>query len=142
MKRTHNMILTKRQADVESSDEAEGPAEVTFHSKNGNISLSSSPPEVRGRLSAEIVIRMTQGPTRYAISRIDNIKSCFDLLLIESIQMILINMTNLEGRRIYKDSWKEVDKTDIQAYVGLFILSGVYRSRNDSTTSLWDADSS
>jgi hypothetical protein len=50
--------------DVEhSSDEEEGPAEVvgTFRSNNGNISWSSSPPERRGRLSAENVIRVTPG---------------------------------------------------------------------------------
>lgn len=74
----------KETTDVEqSSDEEEGPAEVvvTFRSKNGNLSWSSSPPERRGRLSAENVIRMTPGPTRYAISQVDGIKSCFELFL-------------------------------------------------------------
>ncbi|XP_070993089.1 uncharacterized protein [Oncorhynchus clarkii lewisi] len=97
--------------DVEqSSDEDEGPAEVvvTFRSKNGNLSWSSSTPERRGQLSTENVIRMTPGPMRYAISRVDDIKFGFELFLTESIETIVINMTNLEGRRIYKDNWKEV----------------------------------
>lgn len=93
----------------QSSDEEDAPAVVTFQSKNGTLSWHSSPPERRGRLSAENVIKMTPGPTRYAISRVDDIKSCFELLVM--------NMTDLEGRRVYKDAWEEVDRRDIQAYV-------------------------
>ena len=94
----------------------------------------------RGRLSTENVIKMTPGPTRYAISRVDDIKSCLELFTV-SIDTIIMNMTNLEGRRVYEDNWKEVDRTDIEAYMGLLILSGVYRSCNESTSSLWDAES-
>lgn len=50
-------------------------------------------------------------------------------------------MTNLERKRIYKDDWKEVTQTDMNAYMGVVILAGVYRSRNKSTSSLWDAES-
>jgi hypothetical protein len=52
-----------------------------------------------------------------------------------------MNMTNLEGRRVYKDNWKEVDQTDGQEYLGFLILAGVFRYRNQSTTSLYDAES-
>lgn len=68
-------------------------------------------------------------------------RSCFDLFLTESIATIVVNMSNLEGKRIYKDDWKEITQTDTRAYMGLLILSGVYRSRNESTSSLWDAES-
>ncbi|KAM3595866.1 uncharacterized protein V6R79_004187 [Siganus canaliculatus] len=84
---------------------------------------------------------MTPGPTKYATSRIDDITSCFELFLTDSIATSVVNMTNLEGKRIYGDNWKEVTQTDIRAYVGLLILTGVYRSRNESTSSLWDAES-
>lgn len=49
-----------------------------------------------------------------------------------------MNMTHLEGRWVYKDAFEEVDRMNIQAYVGILILSGVYRSKNESTISLWD----
>ncbi len=70
-----------------------GPAEVdvTFWSKDGNLSWSSSPTEKKGRLSTENVIKMTPGLTKYATSRIEDIQSCFNLFLV-------ISMTNLEGR--------------------------------------------
>ncbi len=41
---------------------------------------------------------------------------------------------------MYKENWKEVDRTDIEANIGLLILCGVYKSRNENVASLWDAD--
>ncbi len=72
--------------------------DVTFWSKDGNLSWSSSPTEKKGRLSTENVIKMTPGLTKYATSRIEDIKSCFNLFLAEPIENIVISMTNLEGR--------------------------------------------
>ncbi len=76
--------------EEEQSSDFEGQAEVdvTFWSKDGNLSWSSSPTEKKGRLSTENVIKMTPGLTKYATSRIEDIKSCFNLFLAE----------NLEGR--------------------------------------------
>ncbi len=72
--------------EEEQSSDFEGQAEVdvTFWSKDGNLSWSSSPTEKKGRLSTENVIKMTPGLTKYATSRIEDIQSCL--------------MTNLEGR--------------------------------------------
>lgn len=50
-------------------------------------------------------------------------------------------MTNLEGRRVFGDSWRALDQVDLLAYIGLLILAGVYRSNNEATQSLWDAES-
>ncbi|XP_070773707.1 piggyBac transposable element-derived protein 4-like [Enoplosus armatus] len=134
--------VSEVEEDTEYNPEEEDPAEVvvSFWSKNGNFSWMSSPPERRGQLPSETVIRMTPGPTRYVISRVDDIKSCFQLFLTDSMVTIVMNMTNLEGRRVYGDTWKEVDPVNIEAYVGVLILCGVYRSRNESASSLWDAD--
>ncbi|KAJ8386982.1 hypothetical protein AAFF_G00161590 [Aldrovandia affinis] len=49
-------------------------------------------------------------------------------------------MTNLEGRRVFGEKWKEMDETHLHAYLGLLILAGVYKSKDESTASLWDAD--
>lgn len=34
--------------------------------------------------------------------------------------------------------WSDVDAQEIPAYMGLLILAGVYRSKGESTRSLWD----
>ncbi len=36
---------------------------------------------------------------------------------------------------MYKENWNEVDRTDIEAYIGLLILCGVYKSRNENVAS-------
>lgn len=42
----------------------------------------------------------------------------------------------VEGKQTYKDNWKQVNQKDIKAYMPLFILSSVYLSRNESTSSV------
>ena len=84
---------------------------------------------------------MTPGPTRYATSRVDDIKSSFQLFLPESIVEIILAMTNLEGGRVFADTWKALDQVDLQAYMGLLILAGENLSNHEATKSLWDGES-
>lgn len=37
------------------------------------------------------------------------------------------------------DSLKNLNNVDLKAFIGLLLVSVVYKSRNDSTESLWDA---
>lgn len=61
--------------------------------------------------------------------------------LWQSIKTTVVNVTNLEGKKqTYKDIWKEIIQNDVKAYMSLLILSGVHRSRMDSTSSLWDVE--
>ncbi|CAM4571666.1 unnamed protein product [Leuciscus chuanchicus] len=136
---------TEFDQDCEDTDgedsEEEDPGVLTYASKNGEIVWTAAgPTQTPGRAPAEHVMKMTPGPTRYACSRVDNIRSAFELFFPEETQKTLIDMTNLEGKRVYGESWKEVDWVDLQAYIGLLLLAGVYRSHNEATRSLWNAD--
>lgn len=94
----------------------------------------------RSRARVENVIKMTPGPTGCATSRVDD-KSIFQLFLPESTEGIKLEMTNLEGKHVFGDTWREVDLVDLQAYVRRYvILVGVYRSNNEATKSLLDAE--
>ncbi|KAM4613310.1 piggyBac transposable element-derived protein 4-like [Polymixia lowei] len=122
-------------------EEPEGEApEVTFQSKNGNLLWHSSPQERGGRVRQIDIGSMTPGPTRYAVSHVDDIKSSFLLFLPKSIEKIILDMTNLKGRCVFGERWKELDQAALQAYMGLLILAGVYRSNHEATMSLWDAE--
>ncbi|XP_044045463.1 piggyBac transposable element-derived protein 4-like [Siniperca chuatsi] len=112
-------------------EETAGPDE--WKSKNGQIVWSPTHAETLRYFPAKCV---TPGPTRYATARITTVKSCFDLFITEEIIQLILDMTNLQGRRSVRD-WKDIDATDLQAYIGLLILAGVYRSRCESTCSLW-----
>ncbi|XP_031735170.1 piggyBac transposable element-derived protein 4-like [Anarrhichthys ocellatus] len=135
----------EESTDEEESEE-EDPAAIEeyFQSKDEKIIWSSIPPSDRRRmLTVERAERETShhGPTAYARSRIDDIKSTFDLFLPKPIEEVVLNMTNKEGRRVYGNKWRKMDRMDLQAYVGLLILAGVYRSSKEATSSLWHAES-
>jgi len=49
-------------------------------------------------------------------------------------------MTNLEGRCVFGEKRKELDKMHVYTYLGALILAGVYKSKDESTASLWDAE--
>ncbi|XP_071369448.1 piggyBac transposable element-derived protein 4-like [Centroberyx affinis] len=123
----------------ESGEDTEAAAAAApsdeWRSKHGQIVWSPTHAETLRYIPAATGV--TPGPTRYATARISTVKSCFDLFVTEEIIQILLDMTNLQGKRSSAD-WKDIDATDLQAYIGLLILAGVYRSRNESTRSLWD----
>ncbi|KAL4008155.1 hypothetical protein ACER0C_002007 [Sarotherodon galilaeus] len=123
------------ETDQSTAGEGEAPEEQapeeTFKSKSGYLFWSSSLQDRGG----------SPGPTQYAISHVDDIKSSFQLFLPESIEGIILEMTNLEGKRVFGDTCREIDLVDLQAYIGLLILAGVYRSNDEATKGLWDAES-
>ncbi|XP_051765771.1 piggyBac transposable element-derived protein 4 isoform X2 [Ctenopharyngodon idella] len=130
------------EEEDEEEDEEEVPSEVeaAYQSKNRNILwTSTTPSERRGRMPARCIIKMTPGPTRFACSNAEDIKSTFELFFPDEIKKILIEMTNLEGKHVFRKAWKNLDWIDLQAYFGLLILAGVYRSHHEALSSLWNS---
>ncbi|XP_048853945.1 piggyBac transposable element-derived protein 4-like isoform X2 [Brienomyrus brachyistius] len=113
------------------------PGEI-FMSRKGQIEWSSSPKIAQPRSPTKL--KMIPGPTRMAVSRVHDIRSAFELFLPDSIQKIVRKMTNIEGKRIFRKQWKEVDDTEMLAYYGILILAGVFKSRGESASSLWDGE--
>ena len=65
-------------------------------------------------------------------------RSAFDLFITEEIIQLLCTNSNLHGRRRCED-WRDVDKVEMRAYIGILILAGVYRLRHEATCGMWDA---
>ncbi|KAM9495978.1 uncharacterized protein Hap1MRO34_022041 isoform 2-T2 [Clarias gariepinus] len=82
---------------------------------------------------------MTPGITRFAVMRVSDIKTCFDLFMPLSLKKIIIAMTSLEGKKVHGDMWNDIDEEYLDAYIGVLLLAGVYKSSNKVTDSLWDA---
>lgn len=78
-----------------------------------------------------------QGPTAHASARATDPLSTF-LMFIEPIEKTIVEMTNLYGARRYKRKWQPVDVTTMRAYYGVLLLAGVYRSKGEDITELWD----
>lgn len=111
-----------------------------IQSKDKKITWSLQPFPQTGRASSANIINVTPGPTRYAIARVSDIKSSFLVMMNDNIQSIVVEMTNIEGQRVYGDGWEALDKITLQAYIGLLLLAGVYKSYGESTKSLWDPE--
>lgn len=71
---------TSDESDEEVTGAEAAPAE-RFKSKNGKICWSSVPHDVHGRAAAANVIKMTPRITRFAVTRVSDIKTCFELFM-------------------------------------------------------------
>ena len=108
-----------------------------INSKDGKIVWNPNPIENHGRFCSANIIQNMPGITRYATSRIFDIKSSFGAIFNSSLENKIIDFTNIEGQRVYGNKWKIIDINIFQAYIGLLLLAGVYKSHGESTKSLW-----
>lgn len=136
-----NEYITSESDNDSSENNLQATNNLAFiQSKDKNIHWMLEPFPHHGRINRSNIIKHTPGPTRYATSRINNIVSAFQLFLDHTLENIILKMTNIEGRRVYSDNWENLDSTTLQAYVGLLLLAGVYKSYGESTKSLWHAE--
>lgn len=56
------------------------------------------------------------------------------------MQQRLLDMTGLEGQRVFGEGWANIEHEEIQAFIGLLILAGVLKSHNELAVSLWDSE--
>ncbi|KAK7877722.1 hypothetical protein WMY93_030536 [Mugilogobius chulae] len=125
--------LLSRDAKVKWARVPHGEPVGTGHSSAATAAavLSCPPP---------VPLEPPQGPTELAREGSRDILSTFLLFLTDDIQSIILRETNHQGlRKFGEDAWKRIDAVDLRAYVGLLLLSGVYRSRGEAAASLWDA---
>ncbi|XP_048872236.1 piggyBac transposable element-derived protein 4-like [Brienomyrus brachyistius] len=123
----------------EEEEEVEADADI-FLSKNGTISWSRRRLEsvCPGKLPREL--KLMSGLTRMASSQAKDVISTFKLFIPHSIEKIIMESTNLEGRRRFGDQWVEMDSTEFNAYLGLLILIGLYKSKGEAVANLWNFD--
>lgn len=82
-----------------SDEESEEEPPSSFISKDGKLTWYKNPDRSWvGRKSEENVISTPPGPTLYAVNRVSDIESSFELFMTKGMQDIIINMTNIEGR--------------------------------------------
>nr|XP_020473182.1 LOW QUALITY PROTEIN: piggyBac transposable element-derived protein 4-like [Monopterus albus] len=123
------------ESSRDSASEMEEAAEQAWASKVGRILWSPMNGETLQYVPA--ATGLVPGPTTIAVAHITDPLSSFGLLLTDGILEHIVAMTNLHGRRSAGE-WRDLDGVELQAYVGLFILTGEYRSRGKSILSLWN----
>ena len=90
------------------------------------------------RNRTENIIRERSGATGYVIHRVTSIKESFDICFTSQMKKIVVDFSNLEGRKKYGLDFKEIGNCEVEAYFGILLLIGVYRSKGESVRSLWD----
>lgn len=120
-------------SEFESENEREDSAPPNeninplFVSKDG-IVWNPQPIQVEGgRNRAENVISLRPGSTRYAKSRVADMKDAFMLFFPPPIEKIILNHTNayIQGRKNVPTI--TIDADLLYAYIGVLILAGVHR---------------
>ena len=127
-------------SDLSDSDNEEVRGEESMTAPSGQ-KWTTQPPNPQGRMRASNIFRQRPGVTCYAAQRInENIISSFKILFDHSMLETILLETNRQGRRMKGPSWKDMDYTELDAYIGLCILRGVYKSSNESVRELWKKD--
>ena len=90
-----------------------------------------------GRAAAHNVIQQSPGPTRFAKSQCSEVSDTFTLFLRSSLRKIICQWTNHEGAIVHGSSWKPMDDEEFKVFLGVIILIGVYKSKNESVAQLW-----
>ena len=120
-------------------DENYAHSPATLKSKSGDIVWMTWPVEqVTGRRAAENVMHIKPGPTRFATRNVDSPVSAFRLFMRDPLLNEIEKWTNIEGKNVFADKWKNVGRDELLCYLGILILIGVYRAKNEPISDMWN----
>ena len=115
-----------------------------FYTKSGRQWTTSEPP--KRKIPQANILRQRRGIGPPAAS-IQMLKDAFQLLITQEMVLVIVKETNRRGGKNIaewneqnpdkKYQWKETDSDEIWAFIGLLILGGVHRSKNENLSELW-----
>jgi hypothetical protein len=91
----------------------------------------------QGRANKMNILREKSGPTRFSNRECDSKASSFRLYFRKPLVEKICKWTNKEGTMVYKETWKTLDTTELEKFLGALILVGVYKSKNEDIAQLW-----
>ncbi|XP_067644567.1 uncharacterized protein [Eurosta solidaginis] len=114
--------------DIGEGEDFENDIEISgnqsnFQSKSKDIVWHTTPsPYSLSRSLSENIIHGCMGVTSYAIHRISNITDSSNICFTSAMKQVMIKFTNMEGKRVYKDSYVEFVVAELDAYLGVLLL--------------------
>lgn len=110
----------------------------TFVSKNNSqIWYKNEVARPQGRRTEINILREKSGPSRFANREVDSISSSFLIYFRKRLLEIIVKWTNAEGNRVFDKEWKPIDIIELKKFIGLLLLIGVYKSKNETVSELW-----
>ncbi|CAM4802175.1 unnamed protein product [Rotaria magnacalcarata] len=122
----------------------ERPEVKIFSSKSGRQWTTEEPP--KRKVAQANITKQRSGVGRPA-TNIQTVKEAFQLLITQGMTLLLVRETNRQAHRVIKQwndqnpgkehQWNETDSDEIWAFIGILILAGVHRSKNEDLDELW-----
>ena len=94
------------------------------------------PPSSSGTTAVN-VLKQAAGPTA-DVPDITSAASAFRAFFDDEIYDIILKHSNEEGRRLSKD-WQEITRRDLDAFLGILLLCGVYNMSKVSVRLIWSS---
>ena len=91
------------------------------------------PVTVAGRHGSQNVMKQAPGPTAYAVCRANSLQETLELFITPAIFEVIVKMSNKEGMRVFGNEWQPIDVDELNGFLGLLYLAGVYRSAGEAT---------
>ncbi|CAF3420181.1 unnamed protein product [Rotaria sp. Silwood2] len=115
-----------------------------FSSNSGRQWTSKEPPKKKVPIAN--ILRQRTGVGRPAAD-IQTLKEAFQLLIIQEMILLLVKETNRrahlflerwsEENSVEKSQWRDTDLEEMWAFIGLLLLAGVHRAKNETLDELW-----
>ncbi|CAF3896861.1 unnamed protein product [Rotaria sordida] len=122
----------------------ERPEVRIFSPRSGRQWTTEKPP--KRKVAQANITKQRSGVGRPA-TNIQIVKEAFQLLIMQEMTLLLIRETNRRAHLVIRQwndqnpgkehQWKETDSEEIWGFIGILILAGVYRSKNEDLYDLW-----
>lgn len=115
-----------------------------FSSKSGRQWISKEPP--KRKVPAANILRQRPGVGQPA-AVVQTSTEAFQLCITQEMVVLLVKETNRRAHLVLerwneenpdkKSQWRDTDPEEMWAFIGLLLLSGVHRAKNESLDELW-----
>ncbi|CAF1078567.1 unnamed protein product [Rotaria sordida] len=122
----------------------ERPEVKIFSTRSARQWTTEEPP--KRKVAQANITKQRSGAGRPA-TNIQTVKEAFQLLITQGMTLLLVRGINRRAHLVIKQwndqnpgkehQWKETDSEEIWAFIGILILAGVHRSKNEDLDDLW-----
>lgn len=132
-------VILIEDSDEESTDyepESDMENQQPLVSKDGEVWAAT--PHVGGRQRKHNIVRERAGPIKSVARSCTDPYGVFSTFITSNMLENIVMCTNAEGERLFYNVWKHIDLYELQTYIGLLLLAGVYRARLEPIQHLWN----
>lgn len=137
--------LQHQNPHMSEGEESDGQVTNSYYIGKDGTKWSKNPPYQQVRTRSENIIRQTPGVSPAARSAQSELE-CWSVFCPETILSVMLNHTNSQIRErnsaceAIPHFRKEMDMSELKAFIGLLYIAGFYRSSRQNTIDLWASD--